>query len=244
MLSRDVYCLLHENIVVVDLEGEFLSHAHNLAHPTNSITNTIIMIKLIVLFTGESCAGKDFTASVCKFVFSTHSGRDLKVKVASISDAFKPRYADRTGADLSRLLNDRLYKESHRPALTEFFKEEQRHRPSLHEETFLEEMTAAADSDVLLITGMREEAPVAAYAHLVPNTKLVEVYIEASDKIRNARKEGLQSDEGSARLSNGSFKEHGKSGGGLSFHNDSPGKDAAARFCEQQLLHLADRDVQ
>jgi hypothetical protein len=203
-----------------------------------------MMIKLIILFTGESCAGKDFTASVCESVFSTYSG-DLKAEVVSISDAFKQRYATATGADISLLLNDWLYKESHRPALTSFSEKELQHRPLIHEETFLEIVAAAADVDVLLMTGMREKSPVATYAHLVPSTKLVEVYVEASKSIRTARKEGRESDEDSTRSGqNGLHMTNGKEGEGLVFHNDSPGKDAAARFCKRHLLHLVGAHVQ
>jgi adenine phosphoribosyltransferase len=203
------------------------------------------MIKLIILFTGESCAGKDFTASVCESVFAIYNGGDRKVVVASISDAFKQRYAKATGADLSRLLNDRLYKESHRSALTDFFEKGVQYRPLLHEETFLEVVTAAADVDVLLITGMREEAPVATYAHLFPSTKLVEVYVEASKNIRAARKECRGSQEDSTQISNDDLHDrNGSLGAGLIFHNNSLGQDAAARFCKQHLLHLVDRNVQ
>lgn len=215
-----------------------------LSTQTSQTTNAAIMIKLIILFTGESCAGKDFTASVCESVFLTYSG-DRKAQVVSISDAFKQRYATATGADLSRLLNDRLYKESHRPALTSFFEKELQHRPLIHEETFQEVVTAAADVDVLFITGMREESPVATYAHLVPSTKLVEVYVEASDSVRAARKEGHGSDEDSTQSGKDVIHmTNGIVGQGLIFHNNSPGKDAAARFCKRNLLHLVGAHMQ
>lgn len=38
----------------------------------------------------------------------------------------------------------------------------------------------AADVDVLLITGMRDEAPVATLSHLVPDCRLLEVCVKAT----------------------------------------------------------------
>jgi hypothetical protein len=41
---------------------------------------------------------------------------------------------------------------------------------------------------VLLITSIRDKAPVAALLHLVLNSRLVKVYMQASNKTRRARK--------------------------------------------------------
>ncbi|KAK5687965.1 hypothetical protein LTR17_026613 [Elasticomyces elasticus] len=77
--------------------------------------------KLIILVTGDSCAGKDFCADVWVSVFSTWSSKSQRVSAVSISDATKQEYTAATGADLERLLRDRAYKEHHRPSVTTFF---------------------------------------------------------------------------------------------------------------------------
>jgi hypothetical protein len=52
--------------------------------------------------------------------------------------------------------------------------------PRLPEEHFLNVVYGAVDVDVLLITGMRDEAPVAVLSHLVSNSRhsrLLEVHV-------------------------------------------------------------------
>lgn len=49
-------------------------------------------------------------------------------------------------------------------------------------------MQEAVDVDVLLITGMRNPAPVAEFSHLYPQKKLVEVNVTASRVVKHARK--------------------------------------------------------
>ena len=140
--------------------------------------------KLIVLVTGESGAGKDYCADVWVSVFTS---RGFKAHVVSISEATKHEYAAATGADVDRLLRDRTYKEQHRPAMTAFFQDQVQQWPRLPEEHFLEAVYGAVDVDVLFITGMRDKAPVAALSHLVPDSRLLEVYVQASDETRRAR---------------------------------------------------------
>jgi hypothetical protein len=144
--------------------------------------------KLIILVTGESCAGKDYCADVWVSVFTTCTHKSLTARAVSISDATKREYAAATGADLNRLLWDRAYKEQHRAALTTFFQGQVRQRPRLPEEHFLNVVYGAVDVDVLLITGMRDEAPVAALSHLVPDSRLLEVHVQASEQTRRIRR--------------------------------------------------------
>ncbi|ORY16576.1 hypothetical protein BCR34DRAFT_597586 [Clohesyomyces aquaticus] len=148
--------------------------------------------KLVVLVTGKSCAGKDYCAGIWVSKLNQHNPKIIARSV-SISDATKQEYAHATGANLSRLLNDRVYKEQHRPALTKFFLEQVQQRPRLPEEHFLNLLHDAADIDVLLITGMRDEAPVATFSHLVPHCKLIEVHVRVSQKLRHARRGGHSS---------------------------------------------------
>ncbi|OJJ83804.1 uncharacterized protein ASPGLDRAFT_58228 [Aspergillus glaucus CBS 516.65] len=204
--------------------------------------------KLIILITGESCAGKDFCADIWVSIFLTCTYKSLKARAVSISDATKREYAAATGADLDRLLRDRAYKEQHRPALTAFFQGQVRHRPRLPEEHFLNVVYGAVDVDVLLITGMRDEAPVAALSHLVPYSRLLEVRVKASKETQRARRGcngGDDDDDGDGNEDNGGSKlmalEYRPS---LIFDNDAVGNEAAKRFAEHYLLPFFHEDLQ
>ena len=200
--------------------------------------------KLILLVTGESCAGKDYCANVWVSMFAEHA---LTTRAVSISEATKREYAVATGADPDRLLSDRAYKEQHRPALTAYFMEKLQHQPWLPEEQFMRLVHGAADVGVLVITGMRDKAPVAALSHLVPNSKLLEVYVQASEQTRRSRKGldhegmGLARDE-TIKL----VKPHQEA---LSyrpsavFDNEVHGNEAARNFFKNNLLPLVHEDL-
>jgi adenine phosphoribosyltransferase/phosphomevalonate kinase len=201
--------------------------------------------KLIVLVTGEYGAGKDHCAEVWVSVF-TSSTHNLTARTASISDAIKTEYADATGADINRLLRDRAYKEQHRPALTAYFQDQLRQRPRLAEEQLLSVVQSAVDVDVLLITGMRDEAPVATFSHLVPGSRMLEVRVQASKETRQVRRGCHGEDEGDDKESN-------KSGSNLKvsdyrpclvFDNHAVGNEAAEGFAERYLLPFFSEDVQ
>lgn len=204
--------------------------------------------KLIILVTGESCAGKDFCADVWVSVFVGCAHPSLTARVVSISDETKREYAAATGADLGRLLRDRAYKEKHRQALTEFFQRQVRRNPRLPEEHFLNVVNRAVDVDVLLISGMREKAPIAAFSHLVPHSRLLEVYVQASEQTRRARGGSHGDVTGS---DNNKDRQNSKSNStalgyrpGLIFENDTAGSEAAKRFAKCYLLPFVHEDLQ
>lgn len=198
--------------------------------------------KLIVLVTGEYGAGKDYCADVWVSVFTRWLEKSLTARVVSISDATKREYAAATGADLNLLLGDRAYKEKHRPALTAFFQDQVRRRPRLPEEHFLKVVEGAVDVDVLLVTGMRDEAPVAAFSHLVPESRLIEVRVKASEETRRVRRGSPGSDGNSNNgRSESTVSDNHPS---LVFENDQPGSEAAKGFAEQHLLPLLHQDLQ
>lgn len=204
--------------------------------------------KLIILVTGESCAGKDYCANTWVSMFTRWFQKRITARVVSISDAIKRKYAAATGADLSRLLLDRAYKEQHRPALTAFFQKQICQRPRLPEEHFLNVVYGAADVDVLLITGMRDKAPVPALSHLVPDSRLLEVRVQASEKTRQNRRgcRGCDDDGNNNKDSNNSrvdwtTSEYHPS---LVFNNDMTGNEAAKRFAEHYLLLFFNEDLQ
>jgi len=211
------------------------------------LPKTLMKQKLIILVTGESCAGKDYCADVWVSVFVRCTHKSLTARAVSISDAIKREYAAATDADLSRLLRDRTYKEQHRPALTTFFQAQVQQRPWLPEENFLNVVYSAQDVDVLVITGMRDEAPVAALSHLVPDSRLLEVHVQASEQTRRLR-QGCQGGD-----SDGDNKDSNNSGSNLTaldygpsliFDNDTTGNEAAKRFAEHYLLPFFHEDLQ
>ncbi|RMZ70453.1 phosphoribosyl transferase domain [Pyrenophora seminiperda CCB06] len=198
--------------------------------------------KLIVLVTGESCAGKDHCARIWVSLFSRYrndgefSTQPPNSRVVSISDATKREYAASVGANLNHLLEDRAYKEVHRAALTAFFQEQVQRRPRLPEEHFSSTVrdAAAANTDVLFITGMRDKAPVASFAHLVSESRLVEVRVEANDHTRSDR--GADT----SKLDMIGL-DHRPS---LVFENDKPGDESAESFAEFHLLPLIHDELQ
>ena len=224
------------------------SDPRNVLAYTCPLPNAPMEQKLIILITGESCAGKDFCADIWVSVFLTCIHKSLKARAVSISDATKREYAAASGADLNRLLRDCAYKEKHRPALAAFFQGQVQHRPRLPEEHFLNVVYNAVDVDVLLITGMRDEAPVAALSHLVPYSRLLEVHVKASKETRRARR-GCDGGDGS-----GDYKKESNNDGskltGLEYHpsvifnNDTIGNEAANRFAERYLLPFFHEDLQ
>ncbi len=192
--------------------------------------------RLIILVTGQSCAGKDYCAEIWASMFVTCTEQKCRARVVSISDAIKREYAAATGADLTRLLRDRAYKEEHRLALTDFFRGQVHQQPRLPEDHFLNVVYDAADADVLLITGMRDKAPVAALSHLVPDSRLLEIRVEASRETRQVRRgvlsDGEENDD-----------DMDESGCSIAFDNDMTGDKAAEKFAKHHLLPFLHEDL-
>lgn len=200
--------------------------------------------KVIILVTGESCAGKDFCADIWASFFMA-SPHNSVTRVASISDETKREYAAATGADLGRLLRDRAYKEEHRPMLTQFFERQVQQRPQLPEEHFLNVVNAADDVNVLLITGMREKAPIATFSHLVPESRLIEIYVQTNEQTRGARQEnrdkGADNEHRKGIKSNPTVLDYRPS---FIFDNNTAGNEAAIGFAERYLLPFLHNDLQ
>ncbi|CZT52251.1 related to adenine phosphoribosyltransferase [Rhynchosporium secalis] len=210
-------------------------------------------VKVVMLVTGESCAGKDYCAAIWAEMFSTstHSQPGVTARAVSISDRTKREYASARGADINRLLTDRAYKELHRPALTAFFTNQVRQRPQLPEYHFLCAVNDAADVDVLLITGMRDEAPIATLSHLIPNSRLLEVRVTARDETRQARRECRFGKDGSGCSRDGKDNDNSRPilkdldhRSCLIFNNDSSVTKAVKSFGENYLLPFVHEDLQ
>lgn len=207
-----------------------------LAYACPLSTSLIEAPKLVVLVTGDSCAGKDYCAGVWTQVL-TQEG--FAVQVVSISDATKRKYAAATpGVDLDHLLHDRAYKELHRPALTAFHEEQVTQRPRLLEEHFLEVVSTNGNVHVLIITGMRDEAPVTALSPLVSHIKLLDVRVRAGRMTRRDR--GGQCDDVMQLVKDSATGDYQPS---LIIDNDAPGPDAAEIFARQHLLPWVHPDL-
>lgn len=206
--------------------------------------------KLIILVTGASCAGKDYSARIWARVLAKEG--PYTVRVVSISEATKRAYASATrGVDLDRLLHDdqdqnRAYKEQHRPALTAFYEAQLRQRPQLREEHFCDVVVETnGDVDVLLLTGLRDEAPVTTLGPLVPHSQLLDVCVRTGRRTRLSRggrcdidvnvdaRNHIQPVEDVSYSS--SSNDHGYQPS-LVFNNDAPGPAAAETFAREQLL--------
>lgn len=197
--------------------------------------------RLIILVTGESCAGKDYCADT--WVSQFRSYKNLTAQAVSISEVTKREYAAAAGTDLNRLLQDRAYKELHRPALTVLFQDQLRQHPALLEERFLAVVRDAADVDVLLITGMRDMAPVATFAHLVSNCRLIEVNVRASQETLRARGRCYDNNDVDNQAPNGRMNLRNQDyRATLVFDNSSAGTASAKRFAEARLLSLCHED--
>ncbi|EXM18569.1 hypothetical protein FOTG_13386 [Fusarium oxysporum f. sp. vasinfectum 25433] len=157
---------------------------------------------------------------------------------------------------VSRVYRDRAYKEQHRPALTTFFKEQMRQQPRLPEKHFLNVVSDAADMDVLVITGMRDEAPTATLSHLVSNSRLLDLRVTASEKTRQARRKCQINDNyrhnhdckndnrgsnGSNCKSNSTTLDYRHS---LVFDNEATGDEVIKRFADQYLIPLLHEDLE
>lgn len=193
-------------------------------------------LKLVILVTGESGSGKDYCADIWASVFTASA---IRARVVSIGDETKREYAAATGSDLRRLLTDRAYKEEHRPALTEFFQGQLKKRPELLKDHFLKAMKNLADVDVLIITGMREEAPLVTFSPLFPDIKLIEVRIQTSQWIRRIRRgRGCQDDSDSSEA---------KAAATFTFDNDTDsrmGTEKVESFAKRHLLSFFHEDLE
>lgn len=205
--------------------------------------------KLILLITGKSGAGKDHCAKFIASVITSHIGTGLQTTVLSISDETKQEYSEATpDVDLDRLLNDRSYKEKHRRALTKFYNQQLKSRPNLREEHFLSTVGWGYDSDIVIITGMRDEAPISSFAHLVPDCRIFDIHIEASEEIRKQRRgypnesdnEGLgEEDVGEATTPSPlAYRPN------VIFNNDKDGNEALEVFTKKHMFPLFDEDLQ
>ncbi|KAI1453465.1 hypothetical protein F4805DRAFT_443284 [Annulohypoxylon moriforme] len=209
--------------------------------------------KFIILVTGENCAGKDYCAGIWASVIIACTQKNLTARVISISDATKREYASATGADLDRLLRDRSYKEQHRPALTAFYQDQARQRPQLPEEHFLNVVQNAGDIDVLLITGMRDEAPVPTFSPLVPDRKLLEVRVKASKETQQTQ-QGRYGGDCDDEMKDNEVNEDSSNDGSnstafdyqpsLVFGDYKPGDEEAEKFAKKHLLPFFDEDLQ
>ncbi|OAA53154.1 phosphoribosyl transferase [Cordyceps fumosorosea ARSEF 2679] len=199
--------------------------------------------RLIILVTGQHGVGKDYCAQVWTSALANHIDRgnaNLQVRSVCISDVAKAEYAAATGANLGRLLRDRVYKEEHRSALTKFFNDQLHIRPGLMADHFLQVVYDVAEVDVLIITGMRDEDPIANLSPLIPDVRLIEVRVTASNETRRTRR-CLAGETKDISEDAGDKSEWAPS---LHFHNEKAGDEAVHNFADNFLLRYLSHDLQ
>jgi adenine phosphoribosyltransferase/phosphomevalonate kinase len=228
-----------------------LSHLKQRLDPQNilayacPLTKPPMEQKLVVLVTGDHGVGKDYCADVWTSVFKD---RGYTARLVSISEVTKREYAAANNINLDRLFSDRAYKEQHRSALTEFFKRQMEQNPEILKEHFQKVVDSAEDVDVLIITGMRDEAPVATYSHLVPRKRVAEVNVRAHEQTVRIRREGYGDDRKSSGSLEGRFGDRNltatDSHPSFIFENERNGSGIAKRFAELSLVPLVNDDMQ
>ncbi|KAF4120607.1 FAD/FMN-containing dehydrogenase [Geosmithia morbida] len=216
---------------------KLIRHACPLPEPSNKQ-------RIIILVTGESGAGKDYCAAIWASMFANNG---MTTHVASISDATKRAYSLAEGANFERLLGDRAYKEKHRPELTAFFKRQLLSRPSLMEENFLQVVEDALDVDVLFITGLRDEAPATRFSHTVPDRKLLDVRVQASEEMRSCRRGALHDDASLDEMAVPTGLQRSETmlyRPSLVFDNSTSDGELARGWSNRHLLPLMDENLQ
>jgi hypothetical protein len=101
---------------------------------------------------------------------------------------------------------------------------------------------SAGDADVLFITSMRDEALVAVFSHLVPDSRLLEVHVQASKQRRRVRQEGHRCDDNVVEKNSKSHRTNFCPT--LIFDNEATGNKTARRFAKEYLLPFIHKDVQ
>ncbi|KAK5674306.1 hypothetical protein LTS10_012890 [Elasticomyces elasticus] len=251
-ISQGAYCAdlgpdPRDAALTVEASGPNRSRLARLKHSSDPenvlayacpIPRTITAPKLIVLVTGESCAGKDCSAERWAHICRTN---DLSARVVSISERTKREYAEAEGADVTRLLQDRPYKERHRPALTAYYQNQLQQTPQFPEEHFQQLVDDAIGVDVLLVTGMRDNAPVAFFSHLAPGSRVVEVRVLASGEVRH--------DRGASNAAHGTnrdadVEQESAACPTFIFSNEVTGSEAAETFATSRLIPFFHEDLQ
>lgn len=208
---------------------------HNILRYSCQLSKPVTKQKLVIFVTGDIAAGKDYCAHIWALAFEPYAHKRLEVKIFRISDDMKRQYARETHSNYNRLIWDRDYKEQHRARLTEFWKSRLHHRPELAKEYLLDIFYENDNVDVLLITGLRDHAPVATYAPLAPDCRFIEVRVEASDETLRARRNSHADPE---------FEEdHLQHAPDLYFQNDKLGGAEAREFAKLHLISLVAKDL-
>ncbi|KAF5659582.1 phosphoribosyl transferase domain-containing protein [Fusarium heterosporum] len=112
------------------------------------------------------------------------------------------------------------------------------------------DLVESADVDVLFITGMKEEAPVASLSHKVPHVRLFDVRIEASSETRFLRR-CIKNDanlpvreEGLMKQSKECQQSHNHYRPSLTFKNEAIGGEAIEKFAIRHVIPLLSGDLQ
>ncbi|PVH93019.1 hypothetical protein DM02DRAFT_697746 [Periconia macrospinosa] len=229
--------------------GPHLAHLKRKWDPYNvlryacPLPNIFPRRKLILLVTGNSGTGKDYCANIWT---SFLKDQGLSVTTVSVSDATKQAYAEATGASLELLQQDREYKEMHRPQLTAFFQKQVEENPSLCADNLLRVIHETRHADIIFVTGLRDRDPVTEFSYLVPDSRVLEIYIHTDEVTRSQRRQqtpGTHPVEDVRHYAPWEEGQTGKYHPSFIFENSTNGDDELIAFAKNHYLPLLDESI-
>lgn len=137
--------------------------------------------RLILLISGKRCSGKDIVANILV-------GKLLERGNISSSEirhfAYYPKldYSNMSGANLNRLLNDRDYKELHRPGILKVANEKR----DIYPEVWANMLYDDINSKIVIVPDHRFK-PEYEYLKDKDNLRVLRLRIETDEKVRSDR---------------------------------------------------------
>lgn len=137
----------------------------------------------VILISGKRFSGKDHVAHRLGAALSAAGHR---VHLTSLGSINKRLYAEAADVDPERLLNDRAFKERHRPAMVAHHTALNRENPSWCLDAVVEQ-AREADAEVLLISDLRTEDDLRWFQAMAGDDPVVLLRVESSDEARARR---------------------------------------------------------
>ena len=184
---------------------------------------------VVVLLSGKRFSGKDTVAadllSICL--------EDYRIATFASANELKRLYCEQNHLDFQRFLTDRMYKESHHVAMTEFYHMQALKTP--FEQTVAQKIAENAKHiDVAIVTDWRFERQFQFLKEALPKSPCLRVRIEASDKVRKERgwieNSTIDAGDTETALDNAEFD--------ITLQNNSNTMQELTNVLRQQLLPL------
>ena len=137
--------------------------------------------KVLVLVSGKRAVGKDFISDLLKSLM-VEKKKELRVIRVALGNINKKLYAKSIGIDYDRLLNDRVFKESHRIAMVAHHTAKNKIDP---EWCVREVLESARGFDIMILSDLRTVEDLKWFKN--QEIPIVVLRISASDSIRSER---------------------------------------------------------